>query len=670
MSRINIFGLKKERKKILEELQRMGVVDVRAFRYPESGFEAVDTGAARLQFQKAKHDCENALDILESYAPEEKPLLGFLQGKGVLSRNDYEALVNKRDEILDLVTKIIRTERAIAEQRACIAKLIGSIDALKPWLKLSIPLSFRGTDKTTAFVGTLPTSLTEDELLKQFDEICEKCETEGFSDKLYLENINMSNARVYALVICHKSKTSETEEILKQMGFAAPVCICDGIPAEEAEKFRWEIKAAEKMIEDCKKILRDSAPKRDRIKFLADYYTMRISKYEVLQQLGQSRSVFAMCGYVPTDIVPQLVKKISEGYVAAIEASSADEDEAPVSLKNNGFAAPLEGVLETFSLPNKGEVDPTFAMSLFYYFLFGVMLSDAGYGILMVLFCGIALLKLKRLQPEMRKTLKMYFYCGISTTFWGIMFGSFFGDAVQVISTTFFGKTVEIKPLWFTPINEPMRMLMFSLLIGIIHLFAGLFIKLYSLVKAGNLKAAICDVVFWYLLVGGAIVYLLSMQMFVDMANLTFILPPTVGKAAVLAMLSGAVGIALTGGRTSKNPFKRLAKGLYELYNVTGYLSDILSYSRLLALGLATGVIANVFNKMGSMFGGGVLGAIAFSVVFVIGHTLNMGINLLGAYVHTNRLQFVEFFGKFYVGGGTKYTPFKADTGYYDIKND
>ena len=103
---------------------------------------------------------------------------------------------------------------------------------------------------------------------------------------------------------------------------------------------------------------------------------------------------------------------------------------------------------------------------------------------------------------------------------------------------------------------------------------------------------------------------------------------------------------------------------------MTGYLSDILSYSRLLALGLATGVIAQVFNKMGSMFGDGALGIILFCAVFLIGHSLNMAINLLGAYVHTNRLQFVEFFGKFYQGGGRKYQPFGFHTKYYQFKEE
>ena len=109
---------------------------------------------------------------------------------------------------------------------------------------------------------------------------------------------------------------------------------------------------------------------------------------------------------------------------------------------------------------------------------------------------------------------------------------------------------------------------------------------------------------------------------------------------------------------------------LYDIYGVTGWLSDVLSYSRLLALGLATGVIANVINMMASMNGKSAVGAIIFVVVFILGHTLNILINLLGAYVHTNRLQYVEFFGKFYDGGGKPFTPFKAINRYVEIKED
>ena len=140
--------------------------------------------------------------------------------------------------------------------------------------------------------------------------------------------------------------------------------------------------------------------------------------------------------------------------------------------------------------------------------------------------------------------------------------------------------------------------------------------------------------------------------------------------AAVVLAAAGAAGIVLMSGREKKNPALRIALGAYDLYNITGWLSDVLSYSRLLALGLATGVIASVINQMGSMLPNNAAGVIFFIVIFIVGHTLNLAINLLGAYVHTNRLQFVEFFGKFYEGGGKPFEPFKENTKYADIKEE
>ena len=267
--------------------------------------------------------------------------------------------------------------------------------------------------------------------------------------------------------------------------------------------------------------------------------------------------------------------------------------------------------------------------------------------------------------------MKLFLYCGISTTFWGFMFGSFFGDAVNIIATTFFNRPdIRLAPLWFEPISYPMRMLVFSFAFGIVHLFTGLGVKLYSSIKSGHLADGIYDAVFWYLLVGGAVVYMLTLSMFTEMLGLGFTLPPAAGAISGAAALIGLVGIIFTSGRESKNWGKRLLKGLYGAYGVTSYLSDILSYSRLLALGLATSVISTVFNQLGSMLGNSIPGIILFILVFLIGHTLNLAINALGAYVHTNRLQFVEFFGKFYEGGGRKFNPFAIHTKYYKVKED
>ena len=212
-----------------------------------------------------------------------------------------------------------------------------------------------------------------------------------------------------------------------------------------------------------------------------------------------------------------------------------------------------------------------------------------------------------------------------------------------------------------------MRLFMYSLGFGLVHLFAGLAVLAYKNIKDGHFDYAVYDAFSWMLLVGGAVLNVMSLDMYADISGSPVHFPPHVLTIAGIAMALGAIIILIFAGRSSRNPIIRFMKGLYGLYGISGYLSDILSYSRLLALGLATSVVANVFNQIGSMFGGGVVGAIAFTLVFIVGHSLNMGINALGAYVHTNRLQFVEFLGKFYEGGGRKFNPFKINSKHYNI---
>lgn len=171
---------------------------------------------------------------------------------------------------------------------------------------------------------------------------------------------------------------------------------------------------------------------------MVDYYGTRLEKYEVINHLMQSRRVFVLAGYIPQREAAALEKALSQEFdvVVEFEEPSVEED-VPVMLSNNAFSAPVESVVESYSLPGKGEVDPTTVMSVFYYVLFGMMLSDAAYGFLVTGVCAFFLLKFKNMELNMRKTLRMFFYCGISTVFWGVMFGSYFGDVVHVVSKTF-----------------------------------------------------------------------------------------------------------------------------------------------------------------------------------------------------------------------------------------
>ena len=672
MKRVEIYGLKTHRKSILEALQRYGVLEPISVDLSEDGFEKMDTSSSAATFAKARSNLEQSLEVLKKYSPEDVPLLAMFSGKKMLSVEQYYEMVDNSDRVMNIAHELNDLSKQNSELEADIAKKENSILALNPWLNLDIPMNFMGTKKTSVLIGVFPEEYELKDILEQYNEILSD---EGKSqDEMYsvdVEIISSAPQQTCAVIICRKEKRAEIESYLRNIGFSRPQYVSTEIPANEIENLKNLIQLDKSMIEKNTKRIETQSKHRDLLKFMVDYYTMRIEKYHTLADTNQRKKFFVIYGYVPEKYTGRLEDELVRKYNAAVEISDvSEEDNPPVLLKNNSISEPVETVLETYSMPNKHEIDPTFIMSLFYYFLFGMMLSDAGYGLLMIIGCAFVILRYPDMNIGIKKTLKMFFYCGISTFIWGVLFGGFFGDAVKVISTTFFGTSVTIPPLWFEPIKDPMRMLVFSFAVGIVHLFVGLGIKFYQMAKDGDIKGAIYDVVFWYLLVGGGVVYLLTMDMFINMAELTFRLPPEVGTAAAVCAGVGALGIILFAGRSSKNPAKRVAKGLYELYGVTGYLSDILSYSRLLALGLATGVIAQVFNQMGSMFGGGFLGAICFTLVFVIGHTLNMAINLLGAYVHTNRLQFVEFFGKFYEGGGEKFKPFSVHTNYFKFKEE
>ncbi len=662
MKRIAIYALKNRRKQILELIQRRGVVEIDDRKADETVFARMDTVPAKARFENNAASLQAALEALDKLEPPEKSLLASLNGRDPIPLSKYEETAQQAGELLKTASRINVLWKKCADNRAEILRLQTQIRALEPWMKLDISMRTLGTPTTSVFIGSFPTEYTEETLRAMIAEGAPEV------DGVTVEVLSAAAQQTCVFLMCHISQGLKLETYLRSIGFTYPAEPSKTPPADRVQKLNGRIEALQVEIDGAEAEIRTFKDQREAILYTIDYFTMRTEKYDVLGRLWQSPHVFIITGYVPAENADALKEELETKLEAYVELSAPDEnDDVPVKLKNNAFAAPVEGVLESYSMPGKKEIDPSTIMAIFYYFLFGMMLSDAGYGLLMVLGCGIILWKFKNMEEGLRKTLTMFFYCGISTTFWGILFGSFFGDAVTVIGKTFFNADVGIPALWFVPVEEPMRLLLFSFLVGIIHLFAGLGAQFYQLARQGKWLDAIYDVVFWYMLVGGGIVYLLSMQMFADMVALSFTLPAAVGNAGAIAAGIGAVGIIFTSGRASRNPGKRLLKGLYGLYGVSSYLSDILSYSRLLALGLATGVIASVFNQMGAMPGNNPLGVVIFIFAFVVGHTLNLGINVLGAYVHTNRLQFVEFFGKFYEGGGRKFAPFTTKTKYFKI---
>ncbi|KAF0225015.1 MAG: Archaeal/vacuolar-type H+-ATPase subunit I [Erysipelotrichaceae bacterium] len=654
MNRIEIVAFMEDRKRIVELLQYHGIVEFSDIQNDK--LTKLNTSTSISQFEKVILIANQAKEILDEFAPAKTSILGALNGRRELEISHYEKQILRRDEIIKECYELIDTRKRITDARVAIVQVKTQMDALKIWLELDVPLLFKGTKQTRCFIGVIQKPITAEQIQLQI------AQSNPNLALLDVEIVSSFKEQTCLTVIAHKSIEKEVADALFQIGFINVADAVDAVPKDKTAFYESELNRLALSIEKDAERIRSKAGKRHDLEFLIDYFETRKDKYLNLTRLGFSKNTFIISGFIPKKYSRIIIDELEQLYSASVMLSEPDDDEdVPVFLENSDFGAAVESITQMYSVPGKRDIDPSTIMAFFYYLFFGLMLSDAGYGLLMVLGTGYVLKKYK-LEGNLRKSLNMFFYSGISTVFWGAMFGSWFGDIIPIIYRNFLNIEPPRLALWFDPITDPIRMLMAAFGFGLIHLFVGLGLKFKMAWDRGERMDAILDVVPVYMLVLGAAPLA---------AGILVRTPALLSQIGSYIAPLGAILIVLTSARSSKNLFARFGLGLYNLYNTgAGFLSDILSYSRLLALGLATGSIAGVINLMGAMPENLVFKAILLIVVFLIGHPLNMAINLLGAYVHTNRLQFVEFFSKFYEGGGRAFEPLKSNTKYITLKED
>ena len=648
MKKIELIAMLTDSKKIIELLQRRGVVEIS--RNDDEELENTNVTAVVGEFDKFRNTASQALEIIDNYAPEKASITDMFSGKTEVEKHEFGREAMQMEKVMSAANEIIKNQRLITDSANSISQLEIKCDMLQRWLPLDVPLNFKGTATTLAYIGTLPYQITAESLEEQLPDNCS------------VEVVSGSKEQTNLFILCSKSSYDEAGDILRRLAFVSASEPDSHTPKELISMYEQEISDFEKGTDEAKKNIEKLAENRKELRFVIDYLQMRKEKYDALSGLGFTESTFVLTGYIPEKYCEQLRKEIEAKYTASITFTDpTDDDDVPVLLENSSFSSPVEGITKMYALPGKGDVDPTPVMSFFYYLFFGMMLSDAGYGLLMLIGTTIALKKFK-LETSMRKTLTMFRNCGISTIFWGALFGSWFGDIAQVVARNFFDKEIGSLALWFEPLTDPVKLLLVSFGLGILHLLLGVAVSFKMTWDTGKKLDAIFDALPIYLIVIG--VAPIGAGMFISV-------PSTLTNAGLYMLIAGVVILVLTAGRTSKSVFGKFFGGLYALYNTaTGYLGDILSYSRLLALGLATGSIASVINLIGTMPENKVFKLILLIIVFVVGHTANLAINLLGAYVHTDRLQFVELFSKFYTGGGREFTPLTVNTKYIKFKEE
>ncbi len=404
-----------------------------------------------------------------------------------------------------------------------------------------------------------------------------------------------------------------------------------------------------------------------KIKFLYDTYQSEILKYEEREKFLGTESIEVVTCWIQGDNKPtfeRMLEKYPE--VSYKYTQYSEEDNPPVVLNNNAIASPYGFLTSMYSLPKVGEIDPTPLFAPFFALFFGICITDAGYGLLMFL-SGLFLAK--KSKGGMKQLATIILQSGIATFVVGILTGSYFGIELTVFPENI--QSIINKFIILKPLEEPMKLFILSLSLGVIQMTFSYAVTFYVNIRNGDFLKGLGEG-FSYVLIT------LGMPMF---AAIFFgaLTGQVYTLITALMFVIGIILILLFKGRGVEEKGDRIIEKAFGIYDIIGVFGDILSYSRLLALGLATGVIAQVVNILLAMIygdglsfaGSGIITSplkiLALIALAAGGHLFNLAINALGGFVHSLRLQYVEFFKQFFEGGGREFKTFKRSTKYTKI---
>jgi len=644
MSKITLLGMEYQREELTKTLMDLGIVEISTVDIDDYreilGNPDVNGELQRIENELANVD--SALECLKRYSPPKKPLFS---SRREVTLSEFNDIVKNRESVWDSVNEILRKEEYLISLKAEENRLNNLYMSLLPWRELDVPLDYSGTRKTVFQYGTIPSIVDWNSVQSEL------------ADKVpdaYIERINSDKDQHYLFLIVHKESEQECLLYLQSRGYnRVTFSGLTGTVAGNIEKTNRRLHEISEERENTIEQIRALSSGRDEMEVLYDWLLMEKGRLEATEKFINTKRVFLIRGWLPERNALGVKKFLESKFIVSIDIEEPGEDEEfPVLLENRGISETGEPVIRMYSLPSSREIDPNAVMAPFFIIFFGLMFSDGGYGLILALLSGIVLWRFK-LEEDMRKFMKLMFFCGLSTMFWGLMFGGWFGISSLVKYA-----------VWFDMVGEPERMLSWSLLFGVIHIYAGYALKAANLIREKKYLDALFDVGFVYVFYTGAVFTLLPYVPAVDPDKAA----PLVNAGKYL-LVAGGILLVLTQGRDRKNIIGKLTGGLSSIYNVISFLSDILSYSRLLALGLATSIIASIINELSLMFDMPiVIKIIASAAILLAGHVINFGINALGAYVHSCRLQYLEFFGKFYTGGGEAFSPLKINTKYTKLK--
>ena len=555
-------------------------------------------------------ELQNRIRLAGRYAAAIK----FLQGLNVVA-DKHEGEAKSGEKALELLTELQNKQQQLAHKRQALEKEIAS---LEPWGDFEAE-NIERLRKAGYVVNFYICSE------KQFND-------EWISD-YNATVINKIGSKVYFVTITSDKETPELEVEYAKL----PEKSLSGLKAAVESLFS-DINNIESNINElAKKSISDLEVAQKKI-----YSEIEFSKVVLTGDSLADNKLVLLEGWVP-EVKSEDVKSFMDNQGAYYEISApTPEDNVPILFKNDKFSRLFEPIIRLYMLPKYNELDLTPFFAPFFMLFFGLCLGDTGYGAFMVLAVTVYRLMAKNISSGMKPILTLVQILGASTMVCGLLTGTCFGFNLYDIQLPFLQKMKETIAL------DNQHMFNLSLILGGIQIIFGMMLKAVNQTIQLGFKYAVGTIGWIFVILSSAIAFAGAMEM---------------GGTVHMVFVVAGLLMAYLYNSPGKNVFVNIGLGLWDSYNMaTGLLGDILSYVRLFALGLSGGILASVFNSLASGMSPDnvIAGPIVMVLIFVIGHSINIFMNVLGAMVHPMRLTFVEFFkNSGYEGGGKEYSPFK-----------